>query len=136
MNSLKKTLYKYQHIAWNDVVAGKKSTTNPKQEFINDISGIGKHKKAMLWINISMLLVIFAGSIALIIYYINDLDKVKLVFGIMGVSISGMIAYMTYLWRQVVGIELAIAMADKLKPEAMAAIINSLLSIVSKKNKV
>jgi len=98
-----------------------------KADFMDRMGAIIKNNKTFFWMTVIMLLVIFVATIAGIIYYIGNLNTVKTISTISGLSLAGMIYYMNSLWRQIVGIEMAIAMADRFDAKAMLSIINSLI---------
>jgi hypothetical protein len=132
MNSLNSVLEKYRNIFKNTMVAGGPVEIE-KGNFVSTIEKISQRNRIFLWITVAMLLTVFSATIFGIVYYINsDLKKVKLISGISGLSIAGMIYYMNSLWRQIVGIELALAMADRLGTSSLLAIINSLLAVRKK----
>jgi hypothetical protein len=136
MPSLKQTLEQFQKQIRTGLRGGDLSidAAKPvsKQEFIDRIKVISGHNRIFLWINVFMLLVVFLGSVYLVYHFINDLNKLTIIFSITGISIAGMIYYMTYLWRQIVGIDLAIAMAERLDDSALPALINGLLASYKK----
>jgi hypothetical protein len=134
MSQLKKILIDYQNGLRNTVTAGGETESAPmaKADFILQLKLISGRNRVFLWINIGMLLVVFLGSILLIYHFINDLDALPKIFGASGLSISGMIFYMTHLWRQIVAIDMTIALADRLDSKTLPAIIKSLLSIIDR----
>ena len=132
MKSLKEILLDYRQRFVQNVQASDEAKTESKEEFVTVLKLVSGRNRVFLWINIGMLLAVFVGSIAFIIYYIDDLKAVAIISSISGISLAGMIYYMTSLWKQIVGIELAIAMADRMGPGMLPALVNSLLSTVSK----
>jgi VIT1/CCC1 family predicted Fe2+/Mn2+ transporter len=138
MKTLKQTLLEYQNKIIANVQGG--DTVAPaiisKEEFKNALQPIRDRNLVFLWINVIMLLIVFAGSIFLVYYFIHK-DKLQLlvtIFSVSGISIAGLIYYMTYLWRQIVGINITIAMLDRLDGTQIYAIITGLLSTVKKDN--
>ena len=132
MENFKQTLIRLKNKYSNALKASDEPVTLDLQnEFKERLSLVSGRNRIFLWINVVMLLVVFLGSVFLVYHFIvtDDLKKLALIFSISGVSISGMIYYMTHLWKQIVGIDLAIALANKLDPSALPAIINSLLSL-------
>ncbi|MDN3583962.1 hypothetical protein [Mucilaginibacter flavus] len=126
MNELKKVLLKLKNEFDTRQVAGDEPL--PMTAFKAPLQAVSERNRVFLWINVSMLLVVFGLSIFLVYHFLDNAKALAAVFGGMGISLTGLISYMTYLWRQIVAIDLAIAMADRLQPEMILSIINSLLS--------
>jgi hypothetical protein len=104
-----------------------------KDDFVSKIKFISRQNRVFLWINVGMVLFVFLASVWLVYHFIDNPKNLSIIFGASGVTIGGMVYYMTYLWRQVVGIEMTIALVDHLKPADLPKIIESLLSTIKKK---
>jgi|SRR6185437_1155892 len=137
MSTLTDILVKYQDKFKNNIKGGgiQNSLESTRDDFVDRIGEVSRHNRRFFWITVVMLLVVFVGSIAGIVYSFPDMNKVKVISAISGMSLAGMIYYMNNLWRQIVGIELAIAMSERLDPASMLKIINSLLAISKKVTK-
>jgi hypothetical protein len=134
MANIVSILNEYKNKISNNLLAGETGEQLQKDDFVEKIRIVSRQNRVFLWINVAMLLVLFCGSIILIVYFVSkgQMTSVTIVSSISGLSIAGMIYYMTNLWRQVVGIELAIVMADKLGDAGLPTIINSLLATFKK----
>ena len=130
--SLKEVLLDYQQRFVRNIHADDEVKLESKNHFVTELKLVSGRNRIFLWINIGMLLAVFIGSIAFIVYYIDNLKAVAVISGVSGISLAGMIYYMTYLWKQIVAIDLAIAFADRMDPGVLPGIVNSMLTTVGK----
>ena len=138
MSKLSSFLEMQKKVLITQVDAGVKGVTTTKldkikDDFVSRIKVISRQNRVFLWINVGMVVLVFLASVWLVYHFIDAPKNISIIFGASGVTIGGMIYYMTYLWRQVVGIELTIAMVDQLDSAELPKIIDSLLSTIKKK---
>jgi multisubunit Na+/H+ antiporter MnhF subunit len=134
MESLKSALDRLKNKYIMNIDGGDEAPPPPltKSDIKNALEPISERNRIFLWITVGLLLIIFVGSVLVIYRYIDKPSTLTTIFSITGVSIFGLIVYMTYLWRQIVGINFAIAVADRLDSKDLYSIISGLLSTLGK----
>ncbi len=101
-----------------------------REDFIKGMEAVRKVRWTLVWIIVSMAILIFLLTIVGIIFFITK-DRVDLMITIStisGLSLAGMIYYLSALWRQVTGAEMAIYLAPSLNDKDLMDIIDSLLN--------
>lgn len=103
-----------------------------KEEFIVKIQTVSRQNRFIVWILVLVLVSLFIGCAYITYKFINNPKMIQLIFVVTGVSFTSIIYYLNYLWRQIVGIEMALAMSERLDSNALLAIISGLLDTLKK----
>jgi hypothetical protein len=92
-----------------------------------DLRKIIKSDTRYFNICVLMVLLLFIGSVVLVLVNLNSPERITAIFGVTGISFAWLIKQMVSLWREKAHSEASYALAAKLPPEDLKAVISILL---------
>lgn len=93
----------------------------------SEINQVRKNNTTYFQFCFALLVVLFLGCGALVIYFLNEPSKAGVIFGITGLSFLGIIAQMLKLWKQKVASDLTLALAGALPPSQLLTALETIL---------
>jgi hypothetical protein len=128
MKSLKSVIQVY---AAGSKKLGETTFTLNESEQANlreDLNKISLRNGKIFWVVLSMVLLLFILALLLVGFNQDKPDKIKLIFGITGVSIMGLIYYMTKIWKEKNYIDMTLILVRTLDKEMINSILTALLA--------
>ncbi len=93
-----------------------------------DLNKISLRNGKIFWVVLSMVLLLFILALLLVGFNQDKPDKIKIIFGITGVSIMGLIYYMTKIWKEKNYIDMTLILVRTLDKEMINSILTALLA--------
>jgi hypothetical protein len=75
----------------------------------------------------SAMALLFVGAVGVVLLFIESPQRIAAVFGAVGVSVTGLVAQMTRMWRQKVSADMLLALCGVLGEDQLTAVITDLL---------
>lgn len=94
----------------------------------NELKKVSSKNTVFFWISVSMVVIVFILSLVLIMKFLSDPGKVQTIFSISGVSVMGLIIYMTKLWKDKVNTDMLLILISTLDKEMINPILVSLIN--------
>jgi hypothetical protein len=95
--------------------------------FRRDLKAVSETNKSYFLVCVAFLVVLFAGSCYVIIHFIDKPKDAAAVFGVTGISFTGLIAQMSSLWKKKVTSDMLLVLAGQLQPSDLKGIVDVLL---------
>ena len=100
-----------------------------------DLQRIVRSNETYFRIWVGMLLILFAGACVYVSRSLADPKNIAAVFAATGVSVMGVVAKMTSLWKEKVNSDLLLSLVGTLSPEETKKVVDSLLKSYLKNHK-
>ena len=97
-----------------------------KDQLREDLNNISKRNGTIFWVILIIIILLFALSLLFIAMNQDEPDKIKLIFGITGISVMGLIYYMVKIWKEKNYIDMTLILVRTLKEETVFSILNAL----------
>lgn len=129
MKTLKTILQSYTGVK-KELGNADVSTFNEQQytALREDLKGVSRKNSVICWILIGMIGLLFILSLIFVILNQDNPDKIKLIFGLTGVSIMGLIIYTNKVWKEKNYIDMILMLVSTLDRSMTNSILMALLN--------
>jgi hypothetical protein len=130
MNSLKQVITKYS-IGQTKHLGKESQLTEQQYEGLRqDLQKISDRNGVIFWVILIAVLLLFVLSIVFVALNQDNPDKIKVVFGITGVSVMGLIYYLIKIWKEKNYIDMTLVMVKTLDQDMVNAMLLALVNKV------
>jgi hypothetical protein len=92
-----------------------------------DLNAISARNGRIFWTVLILIICLFVASVIFVVINQTKPDTIKLIFGITGVSVMGLILYMVKIWKEKNYIDLTLTLVRTLDKTMINSILNALL---------
>ncbi|HVU57915.1 MAG TPA: hypothetical protein VHD83_22795 [Puia sp.] len=124
MSQLKDLLLEYHNVSKH---LGPGATQTDVEKLQAKMEAISKKNAIVFWILVVMVLILFLLSLIMVWINFSDPDKIKIIFAVTGVSLTGLIVYINKFWKEKNYIDLVLIMITTLDQDKINAILNALI---------
>ncbi|MEJ7738132.1 MAG: hypothetical protein WKF97_11950 [Chitinophagaceae bacterium] len=93
-----------------------------------ELKGVSRKNAVICWVLLGMIGLLFILSLIFVILNENDPNKIKVIFGITGVSIMGLIIYTNKVWKEKNYIDMILTLVTTLDRSMINSILLALLN--------
>ena len=126
MPSLKSVLR--SHAALTPGLGRTRNTERTADALARDLRRVSESNRTYFTVCFVAVLLVFLGTGAIAVRYMNSPERITEIFGALGVSVMGLIAQMTSLWKQKVAADTLIVLCSVADDTLIQKIIDTLLT--------
>jgi hypothetical protein len=100
----------------------------PRHELTADLAAVSRTNLLYFQVCFGALLLLFTGSCALVVRFMNDPGSLGTLFAVTGISVVGLVAQMVALWKQKVTADVVALLARNLQAADVRGVIEVLFA--------
>jgi len=107
---------------------GSKDTGRRRDALEADLLRVSRTNTTYFNISVGAVLATLVAAAAITLKYIGSPDAIKAIFGVLGISVSGLLALLASLWREKVRADMLLVLVRNVDEEQLRKVIDVLMS--------
>src|SRR5215203_853261 len=107
---------------------GASAATLSRKELANDLMAVSRANRTYFVVCVAVILLVLLGAAAIALRYLDSPDHIRTIFGVLGISITGLVAQLVSLWKQKVMADTVLVLCRSLDELTLKPVLDVLLA--------